>query len=81
MPSGPWFFRYLFWIAFSRSMLLMLASVHSQAMTSANSSSRFSPPEVWPPCPAAFCSAVESSPTSSMSHMKVPGVPRCLSVL
>src|SRR5690606_25944007 len=61
-PSGPAPLRYLLRTACSRSTPLMLASVQSQARTSANSSSRFSPPEVvtlpGPPSPDALCRAV-----------------------
>jgi len=57
--------------AFSRSTSLIFASVHSHANTSANSSSLF--------CWLFWASAVASSPTSSMNHMNVAGIPRCWS--
>jgi len=53
--------------AFSRLTSDMFARVQSHAKTSANSSSMF----FW----LFDASAVASSPTSSMNHMKVRGVP------
>ena len=79
-PFGPPSLKYLCRMARSRSMSLMFASVHSQARTSANSPSRSSPPDVFMPSPARLCRAVASSPTSSISHMNVAGVPRAASV-
>src|SRR5262249_9956362 len=55
-----------------RSTPAMLASVASQARTSANSSSCSG----WPPPRRAAA----SSPTSSMNHMNVPSTPRRLSL-
>ena len=57
-------------------------NVVSQAITSANSSSRFARASASPPPFSAehACSAVANSPTSSISHMKVPAVPRAASV-
>src|SRR5262249_18329240 len=54
--------------AFSRSMFAMLASVASQASTSANSNSN----SAW----FRVRSDADSSPTSSMNHIKVPSMPR-----
>lgn len=57
--------------AFSRSTLLIFASVQSQAKTSANSSTLF----FW----SLEARAVASSPTSSVNHIKVAGIPLCWS--
>lgn len=56
--------------AFSMSTSFILARVHNQAKTSANSSALFLSFEA---------SVVASSPTSSMNHRKVFGVPLCRS--
>jgi len=57
--------------ALSRSTSLIFASVHSQANTSANSSCLLSgSPEA---------RAVASSPTSSINHINVAGIPLCWS--
>ena len=63
VTSPPVYFLH----AFSISTSAMFARVQSQAKTSANSSSTFSL--------SADARAVESSPTSSMNHMNVPGTP------
>lgn len=54
------------------SMSFMFARVQSHAKTSANSSILFSLSSSW-------ARAVASSPTSSMNHINVAGVPRCRS--
>jgi hypothetical protein len=53
--------------AFSKSTSLMFASVHSQAKTSANSSCLF--------LSSLETRAVDSSPTSSINHINVAGIP------
>src|SRR5688572_29295386 len=70
-PLGAPSARYFRVTAAPRSTSLMLASVHSHASTSANSSSRFAR------SPRARARA--SSPNSSLNHSHVPGVPRARS--